>query len=117
MLRVFICVIVLGFSSSIFAEGWTSQYLSIESVFTEGKSDLIVVYTSGGVVETEGCQANRWIIEADTEDRRNRIYSTLLAALASGQKIELWFEDVCGSWNYHKATVVKIHKPGVGEEN
>lgn len=92
------------------AQGW-SPPLTVESVFTED-SDLIIAYTSGDPdpALTPGCQRGSWSFKASTEDRRNRAYSTLLAATLSGKKIRFWHRDVCGPWNYHEATSVMIVK-------
>lgn len=96
-------------SSSSYAEGWSGE-LIVDQVITEGKTDLIVIYTSGGDVYTSGCLANKWSFTADNEDRRGRAYSTAMTALASGKKIKLWYTDTCGSWSYHEATSIMLLK-------
>ena len=106
--------IILGaalvFSSMCtFAAGWTEP-LTVESIFTEGNTDVIVIYTSGGVQNTNGCLANNWIFLTDNDSRRNRAYSTAMAALASGKKVSFWYTDTCATWSFHSATAIKIIK-------
>ena len=77
-------LILSGYSS---AGGWTEP-LTVETVFTEGATDLIVIQSSGGSQSVSGCVINNWIFVADNENRRNRGYSTAMAALASGKKYQ-----------------------------
>ncbi len=109
MKKLFLIMFAVLFSTSAFAGGW-SNLLTVERVFTEGKTDLIVIYTSGGIQRTDGCIANTWIFEADNESRRNRAYSTAMAAIASGKKISFWYADTCSARNYHGATSIQLHK-------
>jgi hypothetical protein len=90
------------------ASGWSTD-LTVEKIFTED-SDIIVIYTSGGSVYTNGCSANNWIFHGQNEDRRNRAYSTAMTALVSGKKIRFWFMDDCSSWSYHKAAAIMLLK-------
>jgi hypothetical protein len=91
------------------AAGWTPP-LTVERAFTE-ESDLLIVYTSGGTEYTSGCAANAWSINVSSETRRSRAWATILAALTTGQKIQFWYRDYCGVWNYHDATSVMLLKP------
>ncbi len=99
-------LILSGYSS---AGGWTEP-LTVETVFTEGATDLIVIQSSGGSQSVSGCVINNWIFVADNENRRNRGYSTAMAALASGKKISIWYGDTCAAWSYHSATAIKLLK-------
>lgn len=94
-------------SSACQADGWTGE-LSVASAFTEAKTDLLVVYTSGGSGYTPGCSVNAWIFTADTAARGNRGYATVLAALATGKKIKFWYRDSCAIWSFHEATSVML---------
>lgn len=89
------------------AAAWTDE-LTVSSAFTEAKTDLIVVYTSGGTTYTPGCQANAWIFTADTNARGNRAYATVLSALATGKKIKFWYTDACSTWSFHEGTSVML---------
>jgi hypothetical protein len=92
------------------AAGWTAP-LTVSHAFTE-ESDLIVVYTTDGLGQwTPGCSAHTWIFRASTDARRGRAWATVLAALASGQKIAFWYTDSCGTWGYHNATSIMLFKP------
>jgi|GEM_PF-2772664 len=106
--RVFIGVLFM-FSSNLYAQGWTES-LTVESVFTEGKTDIIVINTSGGGTYTSSCLPNQWIFQSDTDARRSRAYSTAMAALASGKKIRFWYTDSCENWSYHGATAIMLVK-------
>lgn len=109
----FVCAMIL--SSFTYAQGWSGE-LTVESVMTEGLTDLVIIKTSAVSVDevnkqyTAGCLANNWIFTADASDRRNRAYSTAMAALASGKKINLWFTDKCTSWSFHEATSIQMIK-------
>ncbi len=92
------------------AAGW-SDPLTVEYGFVEN-TDLVVINTSGGGVYTPGCTANAWLFRADSDPRRARAWATVLAAMATGQRIRLWFNDTCGTWNYHDATSIMLLKPG-----
>ncbi|MFL0805491.1 MAG: DUF5992 family protein [Agarilytica sp.] len=88
-----------------------SPGVTVESTFTEGSTDVIGISTSGGGQLTEGCLADRWIFVADSEERRGRAFSVILAAAASGKKISLWYDtENCSSWSYLKATSIKFIK-------
>ncbi|TQF67867.1 DUF5992 family protein [Pseudoalteromonas luteoviolacea] len=98
------------FSVKVFSNAW-SPPLVVESVFTEGSTDLVSIKTSGGEVYSPGCTANHWIFIADNEDRRNRAFSLAMAALASGKKVSFWYSSsTCAAWNYHKGTSIKLIK-------
>jgi hypothetical protein len=102
---------LFAFSSTVAsAAGW-SEPLTVEYGFVEN-SDLVVIGTSGGGVYASGCLANYWLFRADSDQRRARVWATVLAALASGQRIRLWFNDTCGTWNYHEASSIMVLKPG-----
>jgi hypothetical protein len=90
------------------AAGWTAP-VSIERVFTED-SDVVVFYTVGAPVYAAGCAANAWTFIGANEQRRARIYATLLTAVASGKKVSFWYQDTCGPWTFHSATAVQIHQ-------
>ena len=93
-----------------FSNGW-SPALTVESIFTEGATDTVSITTSGGAVYSTGCIANKWIFMADSEDRRNRAFSLVMAALASGKKVSFWYSSsTCAAWNYHQGTSVKLIK-------
>ncbi|GLQ72198.1 hypothetical protein [Vibrio penaeicida] len=109
MFKKLLCASLFVLSASSFAQGWTEP-LTVESVFTEGKTDLIVIQTSGGSVYTNSCVANKWMFKSDTDARRGRAYSTAMSALVSGNKIKLWFTDSCESWSYHGATSIMLIK-------
>jgi hypothetical protein len=108
-MKKYFCSIILCMASQVANAAWTGD-LVIDKAFVEN-SDLIVLYTSGGSVYKEGCIANNWILRADNEDRRNRMYSTALAAFMSGKKVNLWYDEAtCDAWSYHKATSIQILK-------
>ena len=88
------------------AAGWTPA-LTVTEAFTEN-SDLIVIYTSDGGGYTSGCAANSWIFVADNDARRGRAYATVLAAIATGKKLQFWYADSCAVWGFHQATSVKL---------
>ena len=109
MLKNLFVIATILTSSVCNAQGW-SDALTVEQVFTEGRTDLIVATISGGKVYTDGCNVTSWIFKADTDARRGRAYSTLMTALVSGKKIKFWFTDQCSSWNYHEAAAVMLVK-------
>lgn len=109
MNKIIFAISLILISGVCNAAEWSSA-LTVEKVFTEGKSDIVVVYTSGQNGSTNGCSLNNWIFTADTEARRNRAYSTLMSALLSGKKILLWRTDSCANWSYHEATSVMLLK-------
>lgn len=87
--------------------GWTEP-LKIVSAFVED-SDYLIVYTEGGRQYVKDCSANNWNIIASGESRKNRIWATILAAAATGQKISFWYSGAgCSVWGYHGATAVRI---------
>jgi hypothetical protein len=106
-MRIVLSVLLLLTCAVCRAAGWTPD-LTVNSAFTEGNTDLLVVYTSNGTVYTSGCSANAWTFNADTDARRSRAYATILSALASGKKLRFWYSDTCGPWSYHNATSVMI---------
>jgi len=109
MKQVIFVISLILISGVCNAAEWSSE-LVVEKVFTEGKSDIVVIYTSGQSRLTDGCSVNNWSFTADTESRRNRAYSTLMSALLSGKTILLWRTDSCAEWEYHEATAVMLVK-------
>lgn len=95
------------FSTNALAVGWSDE-LTVTQIMTEGNTDIIAIYTEGGSSYTTGCLVDKWIFLADNEDRRNRAFSVVLAAIASGKKITLWYSDTCTSWSYHGATSIRL---------
>jgi hypothetical protein len=108
-LRSFILAAAVLISSPGYAAGWSGD-LTVTSSFVEGTSDLIAVFTDGGSAYTSGCLANNWLITTTTDARRARVYATIMTALATGQKIRLWYTDTCATWSYHEATSVMLVK-------
>jgi hypothetical protein len=106
MKKVLLAAGLLLASNVTVAAGWTNE-VSIIELSTEGTSDLIVFKTVGGQVYAPGCLINDWIVTADTDARRDRFYSALLAAMVSGHKVKLWYTDACSSWSMHGTTSVK----------
>ena len=102
-------ILLLTLPTLSYGGGWTEP-LTVDTVLTEGATDLIVIQTSGGSQSVNGCVLNNWIFIADNENRRNRAYSTAMAALASGKKISLWYGDTCSTWSFHSATSIKLLK-------
>ena len=100
-------LVLVLFGDCALAGGWSSKH-TIKSLTTYGESDLILIELTDGFEYTSGCEPNAWIMDADNEARRNRAYSTLTTAMASGKKVRFWYKDMCGTWNYHRANVVKI---------
>lgn len=96
-------------STAANAAGW-SDPLTIEELWTEGSSDMIGVSTSGGSQYSTNCLANAWLVSANTDSRRDRIYSALLAAQAANKKVRIWYSDNCTSWNFHEAQNIKTLK-------
>jgi hypothetical protein len=90
------------------AAGWTNP-VTIERAFTEN-SDLIAVYTVESGSYTPGCSTTAFLFRADSETRRSRAWATILSALTTGQKVQFWVTDTCGTWNYHDATAVMLHR-------
>jgi hypothetical protein len=89
------------------ANGWTEP-LKIVSAFVED-SDYLIVYTEGGRQYVKDCSVNNWNIIASGEARKSRIWATVLAAAATGQRISFWYSDAgCSVWGYHGATAVRI---------
>ncbi len=109
MSKVFFSIFLFVLSSFSYAASWTPD-LTVTKIFTEGKTDAVIIYTSGGSVYTTGCSLNNWSFSADSDARRGRAYSTAMAALASGKKIRLWYSDTCGLWSYHQATSIMLVK-------
>jgi hypothetical protein len=106
----FAAVLLLFLSSLSHAAGW-SQPMTVTSAFTE-TDDLIVFSTSDPTVYTPGCIAGAFIFSTSSTDaQRARVWATLLTALATGQKIALWYSDACTTWSYHLATSVKLYSP------
>lgn len=104
IISVFICSFL--YANSALGLAWTSEYLMIESMVVE--QNHILVYTTGGGVYATGCLANNWFITGSDDAELNRLLSTLMTAMASKKKIKFWYEDDCGSWDYHKSSSVKI---------
>lgn len=95
---------------SSYSATW-SPALTVESTFTEGSTDAVGISTSGGGQLTGGCVADKWLFVADSEARRSRAFSVIIAAVASGKKVSFWYDtENCASWNYHKATSIKFLK-------
>jgi hypothetical protein len=108
-MRTSISALLLMMAGTLHAAGWSAP-LTVDRAFTEN-SDLIVIYTLDGAVYTAGCHANSWIFVASSEARRGRAWATILAAQATGQKVQLWFADQCTTWSYHEASAVMLHRP------
>ena len=83
MTRSVLFVALLLMSGLGRAAGWTND-LTASYSFVEGSTDLVVIGTSDGVVNTPGSVLNAWMFIADSEIRRNRAYSTILTAIAAG---------------------------------
>lgn len=83
----------------------TTGEVTITSAFVED-SDALVVYTAGG--SNNGCIANAWVIYAANEDRRARLWATVLTALSLGKKVKFWFGGGCGAFGFHQASAVQI---------
>lgn len=106
MKNIIVATILMLCCQAVMAAGWSGD-LTVTATFTED-SDLIVIATSGGGVYTSGCAANAWIFTTTTDARRARAYATILAALAAGKTIKLWYTDACTTWGYHEAKSVQI---------
>ena len=106
-MKKIVLILILSFPRLALAGGWTDS-LEIEKIQVYGSSDMILVYTKGGSVYTQGCEANRWQITATDAEGRNRVYSTLLAAYMSKQKVAFWYGDTCGLWSYHTSNIINI---------
>lgn len=105
--RAFAVAAFIFASAATEAAGWSNPVL-VTATFTEGTSDLIVIHTDQAGALTPGCLVDRWTFLADSEARRGRAYATILAAASSGQRIRLWYNDVCGTWGYHQAASVML---------
>jgi hypothetical protein len=103
--------LLLLFATSLSqASGWT-QPMTVTSAFTE-TDDLIVFSTSDTTVYAPGCSAGAFIFSTSSTDaQRARAWAALLTALATGQKIAVWYSDTCATWSYHLATSVKLYSP------
>ena len=108
-MRTTISALFLMMAGNLQAAGWSAP-LTIDRSFTEN-SDFIVIYTLEAGVYTPGCSANAWIFVANSDARRGRAWSTILASQATGQKVQLWFTDQCTTWSYHEASAIMLHKP------
>lgn len=107
--RIPLSFILFCVGAATFAQGsaWTGE-LTVSKAFTEA-SDLIVFYTAGTHPQTPSCSVGSWIYKIGPDARRNRVYATLLTAIATGKKIQLWQRgDGCAEWGYHEATAVMI---------
>ena len=109
MLKKSVFAASLLISTTANAAGWSNP-LTIEELWSESSTDIVGVTTTGGSQYSNNCLANYWLINANTDNRRDRIYSTLLAAQMAGKKVRIWYSDNCTSWNYHEGTIVKILK-------
>lgn len=107
MKHLFLAVLAVAAVTEANAGGWTGD-LTVISAFTEGHTDLVIAYTTGGATYTAGCAANSWALVADSDARRGRAYATLLTALATGQKVRFWYADSCPIWGYHGMTTVML---------
>jgi hypothetical protein len=100
-------LVCLGASAQAQSSVWTPE-LTVTKAFTEA-SDLIVFYTSGAHSQTPNCSVNQWIYKIGPDARRNRVYATLLTAIATGKKISMWQNGAtCADWGFHEATAVMI---------
>lgn len=91
------------------AGGWTDP-MTISRVFTEN-TDNIVIYTVEGAIYTPGCVGASYIFRASNDAQRSRAYATLLAAITTGQKVQLWYTESCATWSFHDVTAVMLLKP------
>jgi hypothetical protein len=108
MFRVIIFLTALFSTGLVLASGWTGDY-TVDKVMTEGTSTLVIIGVTTKEEKVSGCSKNgQWIFKADDADKRNRAYSTAMAALVSGKSIQLWFSDTCGAWDYHQATGIQL---------
>jgi hypothetical protein len=107
MLRKVLASIAVAALSSQALAAWTPP-ITISSAFVED-SDIIVLYTSDASVYTSGCAAGAWMFRVSSTDaKRARVWATVLAAIAAGNKISLWYGDACAPWNYHEFSSIKI---------
>lgn len=95
-------------AGSVYAAGWTPP-LDLELVETEN-TDIMIVHTSDNIEHVSGCMPNHWVVLADTDARRNRIYATLLTAIVNGNQVKLWYTDTCSHWDYHGMSAVMLLK-------
>jgi hypothetical protein len=101
-------VLLLAVTSVCDAAGWTAP-MTVTSAFTE-TDDLIVISTNDATVYTPGCAAGLFIFStASTDAQRARASATIMTALATGQKVSLWYGDSCTTWNDHLTTSVKLN--------
>jgi hypothetical protein len=109
-MRKTIALLLLLTAGSSQAAGW-SELLTVEKAFTEN-SDAIVIYTSGGNgAYSSGCVTHHWVFTASSETRRARAWATILTALTTGQKLQLWFTDSCAVYSFHDSSALMLHKP------
>jgi hypothetical protein len=99
----------LSAASAAHAAGWTAP-MTVSKVFTEN-TDNIVVYTVEGALYTPGCVGASYIFHAPTDAQRGRAYATLLTAVTTGQKVQLWYLDACTTWSFHDVSAVMLLKP------
>jgi len=100
---------LLCVSSLCHASGWTAP-MTVTSAITEDDG-TIVVATSDSTVYAPSCLAGYFIVSQNTDSQRARAWAAILSALATDQKIALWFGDTCATWNYHSATSVMVFAP------
>jgi hypothetical protein len=101
-------VAVIAVTTSTLAQAQTwSQEVTIAGAYTED-SDAIIVYTTGSPNYVSGCVTNSWSFTASTEERRARMWATILTALTSGTKVKFWVAGDCGAYSYHHATAVQL---------
>jgi hypothetical protein len=105
----FFAALMLLFGLPAHAGGWSGP-LTIDRIWTEN-SDMIAIYTTGAPVFTSGCSQNAYLFRATNDAQRARAYATLLTAIATGQRIELWYNDTCTTWSFHDVTSIMIHAP------
>jgi hypothetical protein len=108
MKKLLMLLLMLALTGQAFADGWTPP-LTVEKAFTED-TDNVILYTADGTVYTPGCNANNWVIVANSETRRGRAWAAILSALATGQKVQLWYTSACGVYGFHQAVAVMLLK-------
>lgn len=108
MRRVFL-IFVAALPAMAYADGWSNS-MQILDIYTYGSSDTILVKTSNTTVydTASNCRPELWHVVANTEERRQRIYATLLTAQASGKPVRFWWTAGCGTSDAHQTDVIRM---------
>jgi hypothetical protein len=107
-IRIFLSVfILLCVSNFTFATGWSNTWTQVTEVWVVNNGNIMVKAANMSNPETS-CSDQSWLQVPSNNTAADRIYSTLLMALASKSEVQFFFSGGCID-NKPRIQHMKIH--------